>query len=291
MKKLSRAIVSSFHCYTPFGRKFYQPIEDFFIANLTKYKDEFDRFYILDSQWGFEPLPDWITVIKTNPSIRYYDAYKQVLPDIQEDLVLFLDNDMVIYKSRIIFEAFEWLKTYDVVSIYDTIGEKHFNRLGGQSKFCPYFFCTRKDTIMKFLDCDWGSKMPKYETFGNLTDKMLQMGLNPKEMEEDKSNFLFEEDLYKIFQNNTYSMGKSLGYYHVRAGSTPAYLLSHRERGDRQYWDYIKNQPKSEYLRQFAWYWIMGGSVYMDKKLLEELGVEYDKWLVYVEQFRIFHGL
>jgi hypothetical protein len=280
----SKALLCSFHCYTPFGRKFYQPILDNFTEMLFRYRNEFDTVYLLDSQWGIEPIADWVKVIVTNPSLRYYDAYKEVVPMVKEDMVLFVDNDMFIYRTRVIFEAFEWLKKYDVASIYDTIGEKHYLKLGGQSKFCPYFFATRTETLKKFINCEWGPKMPEHETLGELTQKMLEAGLRPKEIEEDKSDFLFGTELGE-------RRSKNLGYYHIRAGSTPAYLLAHRERGDSQYFDYIKNQPKSEYLRQLAWYWIMGGNKFINIQLLTEIGENYGDWFKYIENFRIFHGL
>ncbi len=276
----TKAILVSFHCYTPFGKSFYQPIEDYFIGNLSKYKNEFDRLYILDSQWGFGKLPDWVTVFPSDPNLRYYEAYKSALPSIKEDAVLLLDNDMVIYRPRVIFEAFEWLKKYDLASIYDTIGEKHFQKLNGQSKFCPYFFATRTEILKLFLNCEWGP-VSWGETFSELTEKMLEAGLNPKEIEEDKSNFLFGEKLGD-------RRSKNLGYYHIRAGSTAPYLLSHRERGNKQYFDYIKNQPRSEYLRQFAWYQIMGGDV---SGMLADLKIGVGEWDEYIKNFKIFYGL
>ena len=276
----SKAIVVNLRSYTPFGKSFYQPIEDYFMSNLTHYKDEFDHLYIIDSEWGFGKLPDWVTILSVPTNLRYYEAFKEVLPLIKEDEVLFLDNDMVIYKPRVIFEAFEWLKKYDVVSIYDTIG-KTFQELGGKSKFCPYFFATRKETLMKFRDCEWGPKMPEHETLGELTAKILEAGLHPKEIEEDKSDFLFGEKLGD-------RRSKNLGYFHIRAGSTPAYLLAHKERGDKQYSDYLKNQPRSEYLRHFAFYQIMGGDV---SPVLEDLKLGVGEWDEYVKNFRIFHGL
>jgi len=278
---MSRAIITSMHCYTPWGRDYYQPIEDYFIGNLTKYKDEFDHLYILDSQWGFEPLPEWITVIKTNPSVRYYDAYKQVLPDIKEEEVLFLDNDFVIYKPGVISMIFGWLKEYGVASIFDTIGDFKTDKMNGKNKLCPYFFASSKKLLMNYLDVDWGNHMPHSETLGLLTEEMLKDNIKLWEMQEDKSNFLFGETLGS-------RRSKNFGYYHVRSGSTPAYLLSHRQRGDRQYTDYLKNQPKSEYLRQMAWYQIMGGDV---DSLIGDLVIGINEWSEYIKNFKIFHGL
>ena len=280
---MNKFIVSSWRCYTPFGREFYQPMEDYFLSSLGKYRDEFDRLYIIDSQWEVGKIPDWVTVVRTNPNKRYYETYKEIVPSLPEGAVLFLDNDMVIYKKGIISTIFSHLENHDIVSIYDTIGEKKYEELGGQSKFCPYLFASRVKTLLPFLDCEWGP-VPWGETLSELTDRILKAGLKPYEMEEDKSNFLFGEELGN-------KKSRDLGYYHIRAGSTPAYLLSHRKRGDSQYKDWLKNQPKSEYLRQFAWYWIIGGSQFMNKDLVEELGIGYPDWLKYVESFRKYYGL
>ena len=286
---MTKSILVNFHSYTPWGKEYYSPILDFFLRQMKKYENEYDKIYLLDSNWEINPkeIEDMkVVIFKTDPNIRYYDCFKLVLPQIEEDLVLLMDNDFIIYKKGIIKEAFKKLDAYgatpfDVVSIYDSCGTYKTNKLNGKNKFCPYFFATRKETLMKFRDCEWGPNLPEHETFGKLTEEMLYVGVRPKEIEEDKSNFLFGEEL-----GNRRS--KNLGYYHIRAGSTPAYLLSHRERGDSQYWDYLKNQPPSEYLRQMAWYEIMGGDVLYFRIDLEIGDKEWDE---YVKNFRIFYGL
>jgi len=302
---MTRAICVAFHKYTPFGDEFYEPLLDFFLQQIKKYEDEFDRLYIVDSNWNIDPLKlvdIQSTVIKVNPHLRYYDAYKEILPQIKEDLVLFMDNDMVVYKHWRIDTTFNILDTSktnwflngkkvsaDVVSIYDTIGEKTFTKLNGKSKFCPYWFATRKELLMKYLDVDWGSNMPQYETLGKLTEVMLNDGIKPYEWEEDKTNILFDgtQDGEK---------GKDLGYYHIRAGSTPAYLLATRKEGSMDtYWEYIRNQPKNEYLRQLAWYWYMCSetkNMEIDlTPILRDALVPVQLFVTYMENFKLYHGL
>jgi len=43
---MTRAIVVAFHKYTPFGGEFYEPILDFFLQQMKKYKDEFRQIVI-----------------------------------------------------------------------------------------------------------------------------------------------------------------------------------------------------------------------------------------------------
>ena len=304
---MTKAIVIAWHKYTPFGDRYYQPLFDYFIHNLNLWKGEFDKLYILDSTWNFTPediksIPSgvWCEVLKVNPSLRYYDAYKEVLPQIVEDIVLFLDNDMIIYKKEIINEIFFLCEDHisnPVVSIYDSIGTfkpKEKDNMHGKNKFCPYLFATRKKLLMKYRDCDWGPNMPHYETLGKLTELMLKDRVSNIEMPEDKSS-IYLDGSYAYSERER---GKDLGYYHIRAGSTPAVLLAWLHAGDiKTYYDYIKNQPKNEYLRQIAWYWYMcyvtkNESIMRDlTKILQDVGVQEPDWYKYFNEFVRFHNL
>src|SRR3990167_4370234 len=196
----SRAILVCFHKYTPFGGQFYEPILDFFLASMKKYENEYDQLYLIDSNWEINPekIKDMkAQIVRVNPSLRYYDVYKAILPQVKEDLVLFMDNDMVVYRKNTIYNTFaqldnsyQFIKTgeYGVVSIIDEIGEYKTDKLKNGNKFCPYFFATRKELLMKYLDIDWAPDMPYCETLGHLTEKMLDDGIKPFEWEEDKSN-------------------------------------------------------------------------------------------------------
>lgn len=281
---MTRAILVAFHRYQPYGAKYYEPIYQHFIKQMESYKSEFDKLYFLDSNWEIPNTLPYAEVIRVSPHLRYYDAYKAVLPQIKEDKILLMDNDMIVYKTGIINNAFSMLTLADVVSIYDTIGTMKVNLPNGKNKFCPYWFATRKDTLMKYLNIDWSpDAMPYTETFGLLTEAMLKDGLVPYEFEEDKTSCLFEG------ANQT--KGKDLGYYHIRSGSLPAVLLAYYHHDPDKFLDYITHQPKNEYLRQFFWFWFMGGDIFMDPIFLRDLGVKYTDWLVYVDQCRKFYGL
>lgn len=256
--KRSRAVVVAFHNYCPTNNpKYFKVVSDFFVDSYNKYwKDEVDRVYVIDSTWGFDYEDEKFQVIKVSEHLRYYEAYKECLPKIKEDLVLYIDNDMVINKKSVVSNTFEKLEDgYDVVSIYDTIGKYHFDELGGQSKFCPYWFAAETDTLKRYRYVDWGPDMPNSETLGRLTFSMLGDGLKPYEIEEDKTDF----------------PTKKLGYYHIRAGSTVPYLLTTKEWGDpKTYWNYINNQPEAELLRHCDWYDYMGGDSSTIRKDLSE---------------------
>ena len=281
---MTRAILTCFHKYTNFGDEFYQPILDFYLSQMKKYEKEYDHIYLLDSTWKIEQsLPEKVTVIKVDPSLRYYDAFKYVLPLIKESTLLTMDNDMVVYKPHMISDAFAFLdEGFSVVSIYDTIG-KTFPEMGGKSKVCPYWFCTRKDLLMRYRDVDWSPDgMPEYETFGKLTEAMIKNRVYMYEWPEDKNSIYItgEKDGEKC---------ENTGTYHIRSGSVPAYLLATKEYGNpTTYWDYITKQPKREYIRQCFWYKVMGGD---PTKIIRDAGISSKDFDDYVIRAKKYHGL
>lgn len=315
---LSRAIVVCFHKYTPYGEEFYEPLLDFFLKQMTKYKDEYDQLYLIDSNWDIantSELPPgmFAKIIKVNPNLRYYEAYKLVLPQIKEDLVLFMDNDFLVFKKWLLNNAFHVLniekrcihgighgictdcwnndvkfQRFDVVSIIDTIGTMKVSLEKG-NKCCPYFFATRKELLMKYLDVDWGpDSMPYTETFGLLTEAILKDGFHIYELQDNKSSIYFDE---------TQDEPKNTHFYHIRAGSTPAVLLAWKENDPDQYWKYLKEQPKSEYLRQICWYWWMCFMTVNPDRLKDIEDMLYDmqipekEWREYRQKFQKYHGL
>ena len=284
---MTRAILVAFHKYQPFGEEFYEPILDFFIKSMKKYEDEYDKIYFIDSNWNIsnERISSLkAEVLKVNQHLRYYDAYKEVLPQIKEDLVLFMDNDMVVYRKWIIDEVFQKFTTHDVVSIYDSCGTYKTDKLNGGNKFCPYWFATKKDLLMKYRDVEWGPGMPEHETLGKLTEVMLNDGIKPYEFKEDKNSIYIDGK-----QNGDGSF--NLGYYHIRAGSTIAYLLAERGYGNKEtYWAYLKKQPEMEYLRQCAWYCYMCGPTFYPQ-LLNDLAIDQATWTKYMAYFLSYHGL
>lgn len=293
---MTRAIMVAFHKYQPYGDQYYKPILDHFIEQMTRYQDKYDKLYIIDSNWkvidsGFDPsifpsMSEKIQIIYTDPNKRYYDAYKEALPQVKEDLVLLMDNDFIVYKNGIIRKAFDRvtpMKHCVLVSIMDTIGTWKSEELNLGNKFCPYFFITHKNLLMKYTNIEWGPEMPDFETLGRLTKEIVDNQSNQGiyEMEDDKSNISF-------YGQQDGENSKDLGYYHVRAGSTPAVLLAWRDNAPDTYREYLHNQPQAEYLRQCTWYQYMGGN---PKEIYNDCGITEEKWNEYYAKFVVDHGL
>lgn len=303
---MTRAILTCFHSYTPFGTEFYEPLLNHYLKQMKKYASEYDMIYLLeDDNWKIDSKKlagMKAKIIHVEASLRYYDAYKAALPFISEDLVLLLDDDSVIYKPSIIDEVFLPLESdagargeipFDVVSIFDTIGTFKTDKLGGKNKLCPYLFATRKNLLMKYLEIDWAPDMPYCETLGHLTEAMLNDDLRIYEFPEDKSNIVFDprenETAITFDLNNEKIKSKDTGFYHVRGGSTVAYLLATKRYGDKKtYDDYLKNQPKTELLRHCCWYQYMGGD---PLAIVIDLQVPPYLFKEYYTKFLDYHGL
>lgn len=286
---MKRALISCFHAYTKYGTEFYVPILDFFLTQMKKFEDEYDMIYLIeDDNWKIDPAKlegMKVKIVHVDVNLRYYEAYQEVLPQVEEDLVLFLDDDSVVYQKGIIEAIFDKIGNVlspDVVTIIDQIGTYKTNKLSNGNKFCPYLFATPKELLMKYREVYWGSDMPEHETLGKLTEKMLDDGAKVYEFPEDKSNILFDGT-----KDGEHS--KDTGFYHVRAGSTVAYLLAEKNYGsDKTYWDYLNNQPKQELLRHCAWYNYMGG---LPDEILMDLNIDPMEWGSYLHNFEIYYGL
>ena len=137
---------------------------------------------------------------------------------------------------------------------------------------------------MKYLDVEWGPDMPYCETLGHLTESMLNDDAKVWEIPEDKSSLLFDGSIGYGDDHRK----DSTGIYHIRSGTLPAYLLATKKYGNtEEYWKYLKQQPKSEFLRQSAFYSMMGGDV---TPIIEDCGITRGDWDEYIRRFKEYHG-
>lgn len=295
---ISKAVCIAYHLYTPQGREFYMPLFNNFTENLKLWKDEFDTLYIIDSLYHFtEEEKKQVTDIKPNTIFldreidgHHWVQFKWVMPKIKEDAILFLDNDVVIYKKGIVKSWFDKIdKGYDFVGSFDGSGtsketEKYsFLTKSGHKRMGSYYFILTKKLMDKIGDYTF-EPLPEegFDSFGKFTLQMLDT--NPKiyEIIDDRSSIYFNGD-------KTPEVGLNLGYYHIRAGSSSAYLLATKKYGDiKTYEDYIKTQPKTEYLRQMAWYVYMSGNV---DEILNWININPDNWKNYLSEFKEYHGI
>lgn len=318
---MNRAVVIPFHKHMAnFSGNFQEPIVESFIRHLSIWSDEFDKLYIIDGKSGFnEDQKDRIRLIKQNVVFwepkrdgHHWIQYRDFLPLVEEESILCLDQDFLIWKKGIIDNWFKAVEgDFDVAIALD--GSSSFDL---KTKILDKFplllsienikmvsscFLITKTMLQKIGDCELapihyeiGTYIPEldyttkegdwFDSFGLFSIKLFAQ--NPKiyQIEDDRSIIVTDGKKYRQDASS-----KKLGYYHVRNGSAPIFLLAHRKNNDPQFLDYINAQPKEETLRLFAWYWLMGGKKFMDKVLFKELGIDYNYWLNYIVDFKEFH--
>lgn len=305
--KRSRAIVTAWHQYTPFGSEFYQPMFDFYLKNIEQYRDEFDKLYFINSDWKF-PSGDF-EVIEKERDGHHWTQFKDAIPKIKADKLLFLDDDVIIYRKGVIDNWFKQLDTFDACVEFDGAGGlKHvawekFPEMKDKEaeKIGSWYFAVNKELLNKIGDLDMDphyysdgeyiKSLDYYAKQGDWTDsfgiflwQLLDNHAKLYEIEHERSR-IYIDGTRTTFETK----GKDLGYYHVFSGSAPAYLLATEKYGNIDtYKDYLEHQPKNEYLRQAAWYQYMGGN---PERIVLDAGVELVKWEEYMQKFKDYHGL
>lgn len=272
---MSRAVIVPFHKYTPFGREFYMPLFNTFVKNLKIWESEFDRLYIIDSDYNFteeekkkvlDLVPNTV-FLKRELDGHHWIQYKWIIPKVIESDMLFIDNDVVITEKGVVKNWFSQIKKgYDFVGSFDGSGQ-HKDEIWEKYplmkkmdavRMGSYYFILTKKLLEKIGDYTF-DPLPEegFDSFGKFTLQMLDT--NPKiyEIEDDRSDVTF------------HPLKTNLGYYHVRAGSRIPYLLASKKYAhENDYWDNLKTQPHSEIRRQAEWYQYMGGDI---EELLKDL--------------------
>lgn len=323
---MSRAIVINFKnsVPTPKTSDFFKVIFGYALQNFKLWEDEYDKVYVVDSSWDFSPEEKEAlnkatngknVIIQTDPNLCYTEAWKLILPRIEEDKVLFLHDDTVIYKKGFIKKVFDELDEHGVVSAFETIGtltdriNKKWPVMSGHSNFASCLFGIKVELLKPFEDFPFemthhyevGTYIPELdyttvegdwmETLGRAAIKLLGQGEKILELEQDKSNLFFKTP--PSVEKNTITE-----WHHIRYGIAIARMLTNKYHGwPTQYQEDLQQPAIIENLRKLAWYWISNKNPYftVDEKYLWELladaNVDKEEWLNYLEDFKKFHGI
>ena len=134
---MTKALLITYHNYNfPFDTFYHKVIYDYFIHSLPLWQDIFDKIYIIDSKWDFtddekKQLTDvkeavfWKTLGDGHPIIQW-PIY---IPQVQEDCLMVIDNDVFIYDRKGIQSWFDLLKENDCVYVStttDILWQNHF---------------------------------------------------------------------------------------------------------------------------------------------------------------------
>lgn len=320
---MSTALCIPFYRYHPHVGDYYKVYFDMLIKTLPTFRDEFDALYLIDQEWHFsQPEEQQLNILKKNSRIlhspvtgHHWEQFKWAIPQIQEDTILFMDNDVYVYKSGVIASWFEKAEKADIVAAFDGSGglkEQVHKRypimedLG--TRMGSYYFILKKNLLDRLPHYDFapityteGTFLPELnyhtvkgdwsDSFGLFTIRAL--ALNPKidTIIDDRSSIYFDEEITM----SPAPKGLDLGYYHLRNGNLPVLTLigKHNKQYQNDYNRIIKETPKRELLRLLMWFRILTGDKYIQETLpiLFDLGVSVADWENYLTEFKKYHGI
>ncbi len=317
---MTKAVLISFFRYQPHDGEYYRAQFEMFLKSLPFIKDEFDKLYIIDQEWGFtEEDKARLNAIKETQILpseqtgHHWVQFKNAIPHITEERILFLDNDVLFWKKGVVKSWFD--SDADLVTAWDGSGglaepvrnrfpllkKLEANRMGS------YYFIINKKTFNEIPDFDFApvgeypegtyikeldyttKKGDWSDSFGLFTIKMLGRGATTETIIDDRSSLLLgNEDEYL----RTTDKPLRLGYYHIRNGNMPIYMLASRINHMGDYDHQLKVIPRTELLRELAWFWIFTPEYRKDAEiLLTDSNVSKETWNNYIDEFKVFHDI
>lgn len=313
--EMTRAVCIPFHRYQPRTTQHYRVWESALARSIEFYKDEIDKLYLIDDEWGFDTafldtLGVSYEVIQKKREGHHWVQFKTAIPYIKEDRCLFLDNDVLFWKHGVVDTWFKEAEKGKFVTAWDGSGglgevmQEHFPILkeNNAHRMGSYYFILNrgwmeiaKNEVLEPIRYSPGIKIPElsYKTqegdwqdsFGVLTYKILTQHPETYTLDDDRSSIYYEDGEFRKDPETP----KKLGYYHVRNGNHTNYLLAsmYGERTE-DYLNSIAITPRRELLRIAAWHCLYAGSADM-WDILEDVGVTPEGWLVYLQAVKEYH--
>lgn len=334
--KRDRAVVIAWHRYQPHVGESYRVLFENWLKLLPIWAKEVDALYLIDSDMNFDELDrariaqyiPQVHILKRELDGHHWVQFKWAIPQIKEQNMLFLDNDVVITQSGIIDGWFKSLEdgNLDFVGSFDGSGGMHdlivekypVMKLAGNRMGSYYFILTQR--LLKELKeytfepnyFEVGTYIPELDhttvegdwldSFGWFTLKMLARDGSKMLSIADPRQSIYLQPTALMAGEQDWEINKdpenptNLGYYHLRNGNLANYIITSLEAGNKQdYWRELSS-VKREYLRSLAWF------QYMDRhtlnkfqpqidRLLSDTGVSREKWDEYMSEFIKYHEL
>lgn len=327
---MSRALIISWYRYQPHydGFSGYRVLWEHWLKLAPIWAKEIDKFYLIDQEFNFtskdkkllEEIFTSVEIIPSQVSGHHWAQFKAIIPQIKEDNMLFLDNDVVINKAGVIDGWFKALETYqgDFLGSFDNSGglqdeiRLHYpimkslgNRMGS------YYFILTKKLLEKIPDYSFepnyfelGTVIPELnnyvtkegdwqDSFGLFTLKMLYHHVQLLTIPDPRESIYFQDD-NSILKDP--KEARNLGYYHIRNGNLANYVLTSFAAGKRSDYQREIKSVRRELLRSLAWFDYMDGKT--DRKfasainqLLMDLKVRNQDWSDYMDEFVKYHAL
>lgn len=266
---MGRAFITTFHNYSKsFNTEYYKIFYDYFVEQFPLWCDLVNTVYIIETNWGFTDedkkrltdIKKEIVFYKSPLDAHHNRQYQEFLPQIKEDEMLFMDNDVFITKRSGISSWFYLLKEHEAVITFapwekyppgdlrNPIWNKfpEINKRGVYMESC-HFLITRK-----LLDRVGKVDMMNYQPYKEGT-YIKQLDYHTKK--GDWCEF-FAHLWLDILEGKNWIENTELdGCNHIRACSYAYLLLSCKKTNAPQYKEFIKTMRKSDIIKRLSWFY------------------------------------
>ena len=287
----SRAACVPFYRYTPHTGDYYKLYWDFFLWHLPKWAQYIDKLYIIDQEWGFTSddlnrLQNIIPggrILKSPVSGHHWEQFKWAIPQMKEEHILFMDNDVIIFDGAVSVDQWFLYAERDnktIVTAFDGSGNmqqqihQKFPLLKdmGMTRMGSYYFVLPQTVFQDVPDFEFapiyygdGVYIPEldyttkkddfFDSFGLFTLKWLQKGYKPIIIPDFRDSIYYDEQgSVEDPPHTRYNGGRP--YYHIRNGNMMNYVLTskkyHKYRAD--YERVLRDVPRRELVRELCWW-------------------------------------
>jgi len=306
---MTKACVLVFYRYFPRVDNQYQTQSTVFFNQVKKWADQIDTFYLASGGWDFKWLPE--NIIIHNEDMRSHWHYLNTLTEmVEEDSILYLDPDILMYDPDVIERGFFSLNTHDAAGILDNSAtlplEDEFDLFkankyrGVRRRFTPYMTFI-KTNLVKGLD--FTPVANKYDSMGYLTHEVMKKGIKYFEFEDDRNTLRLSDgtltrdtwlDGSPYLWSTPHDKQKDLGYYHVRNSSVGLSILKEFKIDRQAYLSRKNTMPITEILRLLSWQYLFDELAGEDwrgeyEPVLEDLGVSDTDWIRYIAELHKYY--
>lgn len=308
---MANAALTVFHRPYPRHDEHYKTQSHLFFEYARHWLPFIDTFYVVDASWG---IPDHPRVRKIFADhMNHWEHFNRVIPKIEEENLLLLDSDTLIYDPTIVKDGFDRLSEYDCSAILDNSGQANLeekypilranDKRDTRQRITPYL-CFIKTNLLRGKD--FTPVGGRFDSMGKITDQLLASDIKLHEMRDDRSTVRLKED--GTITQSTWLDGQGfdwsepvnapikLGYYHLR-NSTLGVCLLNEYKHDRQAYEHRKEiTPPSEMWRVMAWQWIYDEKASELARwesdfdaVLDDYGLSRGVWDKYIRGFYNYH--
>lgn len=302
-----------FHRPYPRFDDHYRTQAELFFKYAEKWLPLLKTLYVVDGGWGLKKLPKNVRQIFADGKL-HWEHFHLAIPKINEENVMLIDPDMLVYDPAIVKEGFEKLNDFDCSAILDNSGqvplEERFSQLaptkerGVRRRITPYL-CFIKTKHIKQRDF---TPVPnKFDSMGLVTEQLLSENIKLHEMADDRTTLRLREDgsmeKDSWLDGPGFSWSEPLeapqqrGYYHVRNSTLGLSLLTEWAHDKKAYENRKAITPFAEAMRLLAWQWVYDDASSEGNKwensyteVLADWGVSIGTWSRYIRHFYTYHA-